>query len=172
MIDDTQEIKTTPSRERAPASVPTSTPAPKRSSWYLLTGLILGVTLGLIYGWLINPILYESRTPVTLGETEKDIYRGIIAQVYAVTGDLERAAFRLTVLEDSDPAMALGAQAQRALAEGLVSDARALALLATALQDSQIPPDSINEPPVLPPTPTEPPPSIPTHTLPVPTNTP
>ena len=174
MLDNTQEIKTTPSREgeRAPASVPTSTPAPRSSSWYLLTGLVLGITLGLIYAWLINPVVYESNTPITLGQTDKDIYRGVIAQVYAVTGDLQRASLRLAVLGDADPATALGAQAQRALAQGHVTDARALAMLATALQESQIPPDSFEEPPPPQPTATDPAPSIPTHTLPVPTSTP
>ena len=168
MLDDTQEIRTTHTH----VGDRDSSPSPKRSSWYLLTGLILGVTLGLIYAWLINPVVYENRTPVSLGETDKDIYRATIAQVYAVTGDLERASLRLTVLGEPDPAKALGAQAQRALAQGNVADARALALLATVLEESQVPPDDFEGPPILPPTPTEPLPSIPTHTLPVPTDTP
>ena len=32
----------------------------KRSSWYLLTGIILGLILGLAYAWLINPVIYKS----------------------------------------------------------------------------------------------------------------
>jgi len=160
MIEDTQEIKATP------------THAPKRSSWYLLTGLILGVILGLIYAWLLNPVVYISSTPETLGDSDKDFYRGIIAQVYAATGDLERASLRLALLEDPDPAYALGAQAQRALAQGQEAEARALALLAAALQAPQIPHDFSEEPTPPEPTPTDPPPGIPTHTLPVPTSTP
>ncbi len=170
MLDDTQEIRTTPARTDEPA--PVAAPGSKRSSWYLLTGLIIGVIFGLIYAWWINPVVYERHTPATLVETDKDIYRGTIAQVYAVTGNLERALLRLAVLGDPDPALALGAQAQRALAQGQVTDARALALLATALQEAQIPTESIEEPEPPQPTPTDPPPSIPTHTLPVPTNTP
>ena len=164
MLNDTQEINTAPA--------PAPAPAPKRSSWYLLTGVILGLILGLVYAWLINPVVYESSTPRTLGDSDKDFYRGIIAQVYAATGDLERASLRLALLEDPDPAYALGAPAQRALAQGHETEARALALLAAALQGPHMPQDFPEEPTPPEPTPTNPPLGIPTHTLPVPTTTP
>jgi hypothetical protein len=168
MLDNTQEIKITSTSAPAPAPAP----APKRSSWYLLTGVILGLILGLVYAWLINPVVYESSTPETLGDADKDFYRGIIAQVYAATGDLERASLRLGLLADPDPAYALGAQAQRALAQGQEAEARALALLAARLQSPPMPQDFPEEPAPPKPTPTDAPPGIPTHTLPVPTNTP
>ena len=158
MLDDTRETRITP-EER-----------PKRSPWYLLTGAILGLILGLVYAWLINPVIYESSTPGTLGEADKDFYRVMIAQVYETTGDLERASLRLTLLEDPDPVFALGAQAQRALAAGREGEARALALLASALQGPPLLQETSPQPPE--PTPTDPPPGIPTHTLPVPTATP
>ncbi len=170
MLDNTQEIKITPAQPDDRARIPAS--GPKRGPWYLLTGLALGVILGLLYAWLINPVVYERSTPAALDETGKDLYRGIIAQVYAATGDLERASLRLRELGDHDSARVLGAQAQRLLAEGHVTEARALAMLAAALQDPQISPDTIEPPTLLQPTPTEAPPSIPTHTLPVPTSPP
>lgn len=160
MLNDTQEI------------VIASPPDPKRSSWYLLTGLVLGIILGLVYAWVINPVIYETSTPETLGDSDKDVYRSTIAQVYAVTGDLDRASLRLALLEDPDPANALGAQAQRALAQGLESEAHALALLGSALQTPQMQQDFTEEPTPTEPTPTDPPPGAPTHTLPVPTSTP
>ena len=170
MLDNTQEIKITPAQPDDRARIPAS--GPKRGPWYLLTGLVLGVILGLFYAWLINPVVFERNTPAALDETGKDLYRGIIAQVYAATGDLERASLRLSELGDEDSARILGAQAQRLLAEGQVTEARALAMLAAALQEPQIPPDNIEPPALLQPTPTEVPPSIPTHTLPVPTSPP
>ena len=170
MLDNTQEIKITPAQPDDRARIPA--PGPKHGPWYLLTGLALGVILGLLYAWLINPVVYERSTPAALDETGKDLYRGIIAQVYAATGDLERASLRLRELGEHDSAKLMGAQAQRLLAEGQVTEARALAMLAAALQGTQLPPDTIEPPAPLQPTPTETPPSIPTHTLPVPTSPP
>jgi hypothetical protein len=158
MLDDTRETHITP-------------PEPaKRSPWYLLTGAILGLILGLVYAWLINPVVYESSTPGTLGEVDKDFYRATISQVYAATGDLDRAFLRLTLLEDPDPVYALGAQAQRALAAGREGEAHALALLASALQGPALQQEINPQPPG--PTPTDPSTGVPTHTLPAPTATP
>ena len=158
MLDDTRETRITPEEP------------PKRSPWYLLTGVVLGLILGLVYAWLINPVIYESSTPGTLGEADKDFYRVMIAQVYETTGDLERASLRIALLEDPDPVYAMGAQAQRALAAGREGEAHALALLAVALQGPPLLQETSPQPPE--PTPTDPPPGIPTHTLPVPTATP
>ena len=161
MLYDTQEVHVSPK------------PQQKRSSLYLLTGLILGLALGLVYAWLINPAVYENTTPASLADADKDFYRNMIAQVYHETGNLERAALRLALLEDPDPVFALGSQAQRSLAAGNDEEARALALLASVLQG--LPqfqsPTPASTP--LPSTPTDPPqPSVPTQTLPIPTATP
>ena len=147
-IDDayTQEIQ-----------VPEPQPKRKRGSWYLLTGLILGLIIGLAYSLLVNPVIYTHSTPATLQEVDKDSYRSLIAQAYAATSDLERALLRLALLEDENPVYALGTQAQRCVAEGNVTEAQALALLASALQSSS--PTATTEP-------------IPTQTLPIITLTP
>lgn len=122
MTDDTREIKITPE------------PAAKETHWYLMTGLVMGFLLGLIYAWMINPVVYENTQPDTLKDNFKDTYRVTIAQVYSTTGNLERATLRLALLNDDDPVYALGAQAQRSLADGEDEKARSLALLASALQ--------------------------------------
>ena len=111
-------------------------PPPKRKKgiWYLLTGLLLGLVIGLVYAWLVNPVVYTHSTPSGLQEDHRDTYRSMIAQAYATTGDLERAQLRLAVLEDDNPVYALGSQAQRCMAEENPEEARALALLASALQ--------------------------------------
>jgi len=109
-------------------------PETKRHHWYLLTGLILGISIGLIFTWLLCPVVYQDTSPASLVPGYKEIYRSTIAQVYAATGNLERASSRLVLLEDEDVVFALGAQAQQALAEGLEKEARALALLASAIQ--------------------------------------
>lgn len=106
----------------------------KAFPWYLLTGLVLGFLLGLLYAWLLNPVVYNNTEPATMRSDYKDLYRVTIAQAYAATGDLARAESRLALLRDEDPVFVLGTQAQQMLADGEAEDARALALLAAALQ--------------------------------------
>lgn len=149
MTEDTQEI------------LMPQTSIKKHGPWYLLTGLILGFLLGVIYTWWINPVVYESTDPASLRGDFKEIYRTTIAQVYAATGNLERAARRLELLADENPIYALGAQAQRALAEGEDEQAHDLALLASALQVVSVKPSMI---PI--PTATTTSEAVPTQTLP------
>ena len=124
-LDQTQEIQ-----------IPELPSERKRGNWYLLTGVIVGLIIGLVYAWVINPVIYTHSTPASLQEEDKDSYRSLIAQVCAVTGDFDRAQLRLDLLEDDTPVYTLGAQAQRCLAEGNPDEARALALLASALQSA------------------------------------
>jgi len=120
--DQTQELRiTSPSEE-------------KRHHWYLLTGLIIGIAAGLIITWLLFPVVYQDTLPASLSPAYKEIYRSTIAQVFTATGNLERAVSRLALIEDEDVIFALGAQAQRALADGQEKEARALALLASEIQ--------------------------------------
>jgi hypothetical protein len=156
---------------------PTPEEEEKQSAWYLLTGLILGLLLGLAYTWWINPVAYQDTSPASLKEPYKDQYRSIIAQVYVETGDLTRAQSRLALLKDADPILALGAQAQKILAQtGSEAEARALAMLAAALQTQLTPTPSLTETQVTnvpSPTATQAATtSIPTNTLPAPSVTP
>lgn len=117
--------------------IPSEASQPHRGLWYLLTGLVIGLIAGLIFAWLVYPVSYENSDPSTLKDNYKEAYRLVIAQVFAATGDLDRAVLRLALLEDTDPAYTLGAQAQRALANGQQAEAQTLALLASALQLSE-----------------------------------
>lgn len=136
-------------------------PKQKRSAWYLLTGLIIGLMIGLFYTWLINPIVYQDIDPASLNEADKDAYRLTIAQVYAITGNLSRASQRLALLADENPVFKLGLQAQRELGAGNDVKARALALLASALQMGVV-----DQTPIPMPTSTETAVGVPTQTLP------
>jgi len=113
----------------------------ERGPWYLLTGLALGVALGLLYAWVIQPVEYTNTAPASLRADFKDQYRALIAAAYLANGDLVRARARLQLLQDDDLYRALAEQAQRTLAGGGdLQEARALGLLAVAL--GQAPPDS------------------------------
>ena len=111
----------------------------KRGPWYLLTGLVLGIALGLVYAWIFQPVQYVDTSPASLRSDFKDQYRALIAAAYLSNGDLLRARARLELLKDEDMFRTISEQAQRTLAQqGSDVDARALGLLAIAL--GQAPP--------------------------------
>jgi hypothetical protein len=112
----------------------------KRGPWYLISGLIAGLGLGLLLAWVILPIPYTATTPASLRSDFKDQYRYLIASVYTATGNLERARARLNLLGDEDPVKALGEQAQRTMANSSAMDSvRPLADLGEALRANPIP---------------------------------
>ena len=106
----------------------------ERGHWYLLTGFVIGIVLGLVYAWLISPQQYQDTSPASLLPEFKDQYRAMIAAAFVATGNLPRAEARLALLGDSDVERALTEQAQRTLGEGNSPlEAQALGLLAVAL---------------------------------------
>jgi len=115
---------------------------PARRSWfsenlYLLTGLLIGLGLGLLFAWVISPVQYVDTAPVSLRADFKDGYRSVVASAFLATSNLERARSRLALLGDVDPIQALVTQAQQARAQGdLTNTANALSWLAEALQQS------------------------------------
>ncbi len=109
----------------------------RRGPWYLLTGLALGIGLGLLIAWVLAPVQYTDTTPSTLRADFKDQYRFMIASAYNASRDLGRAQARLNTLSDLDPVKALGEQAQRMLAQdSSMENVRTLADLSEALQSS------------------------------------
>lgn len=107
----------------------------ERGPWFLLTGLIIGGVIGLVFAWKVSPVRYVDTQPSTLREDYKDQYRALIAAAYVADGNLPRAMYRLEkALGDKDIARVLTVQAQRALAEGRpAEEAHALGLLAVAV---------------------------------------
>jgi hypothetical protein len=89
----------------------------KRGPWYLLTGLVLGIALGLIYAWIFQPVQYVDTSPASLRSDFKDQYRALIAAAYLGNGDLVRARARLELIKDEDMFRAISEQAQRTLAQ-------------------------------------------------------
>lgn len=107
-----------------------------RGHWYLLTGLLIGLVLGVIYAWMFSPLEYVDTTPDSLRADFKDEYRFLIAFSHRAHGNLERTRARLSLLGDPDPAAALGEQAQRMLSgDAQMSAVRILADLAEVLQN-------------------------------------
>jgi hypothetical protein len=103
----------------------------QRGNLYLLTGLVIGIVIGLGYAWLISPVQYVDTDPVSLAAPYKDEYRRLIALAYAADHNLGRARERLALVDTGDPVQVLASQAQRMLAENQPpQEARPLALLA------------------------------------------
>ena len=107
-----------------------------RGPWYLLTGLVIGILLGLFCSRVLVPVKYVDTAPQLLDETSKAQLRGMIALAYQADGDLGRAKARIELLHDENPFEALTAQAQTVNAEeGPGRLANALAELSTALSE-------------------------------------
>ncbi|MHC1782716.1 MAG: hypothetical protein AB9891_08155 [Anaerolineaceae bacterium] len=103
--------------------------------FYLATGLLLGLGLGVLISVLLFPARMGEGSPSLLSSENKTTYRGMVAQAFAVDNNLERASARLTLLGEEDQGQELAAEAQRMLAEGKpLADAEILARLASALQ--------------------------------------
>ena len=74
------------------------------SRWTLfLLVLVIGLGLGLLYGWVINPVSYQDTTLDSLRIDYKTDYALMVAEVYHHEKNLEWAMNRLTLLEDSSP---------------------------------------------------------------------
>jgi len=112
----------------------------RRGSWYLLTGAVLGVAVGLFYSWVISPVEYVDAPPYALRADFKNEYRALVAAAYLYSNDLLRAEDRLAQLKDDETAQSLAMQAQRALAEGHPEgEVSALGILAMALGEGVTP---------------------------------
>jgi hypothetical protein len=112
----------------------------ERGRWYLLTGFVIGVLLGLTVAWVAVPRDHQDTSPASLRSNFKDEYRAMIAAAYVANGNLPRAKARLDLLQDADAVRTLAEQAQRTLAEGRSPrQAQALGLLAVALGQGPAP---------------------------------
>ncbi|MFN2160274.1 MAG: hypothetical protein ACK2U3_00515 [Anaerolineales bacterium] len=106
----------------------------ERGNWYLITGVVVGLAIGLLYAWLINPVDYVDTAPNTLKPFYKDQYRVMIAAAYDANPDIVRAKARLELLGDEDAYRAVAEQAQHTLSEGgTPEESQVLGKLAAAL---------------------------------------
>ena len=65
--------------------------------------IVVGIGLGLLYGWLIDPVDYVDTTPDTLRTDYKADYVLMVAEIYSQERDAEAAVIRLTYLGDPSP---------------------------------------------------------------------
>lgn len=65
--------------------------------------ILLGALVGLLYGWVINPVKYVDATPDSLGIDYKSDYVLMVAEAYHGDGDLALAVRRLALLGNISP---------------------------------------------------------------------
>jgi hypothetical protein len=81
----------------------------KRWVWILLA-LAAGFGLGLLYGWILNPVQFVDLAPDTLRADYRADYVLMVAEAYQTEKDADLAARRLAIF-GSDPPAGIAAQA-------------------------------------------------------------
>jgi len=81
-------------------------------------GLVVGLTLGLVYAWRINPVRLYNATPSMLRSDYMHDWVRLAALGYAADGNLDRARLRLSALEREDVRVALSAMIEDYAARG------------------------------------------------------
>ncbi len=75
----------------------------------LLVGLALGLSLGLYYAWVVDPVIFVDARPARLNASYKEEYIYLVSQSYSVTGNWPQAMERLEALDDPNLPQTLNA---------------------------------------------------------------
>jgi len=100
--------------------------------------ILIGLALGLVYGWVISPVEYLDTTPSTLRYDYQTDYVLMVAEIFNDNQNVEQAARQLAIISSDPPvdiviqALAYGAQLGYANADLVL-----LQNLATSLQTWQ-----------------------------------
>ena len=107
-----------------------------KTRWlFILLALVAGIGLGLIYGWIIDPVEFYDLTPDTLRADYKTDYVLMTAEAYHVEQDPGLAARRLAIFGTQSPASIATDGLTYARANGFAdSDIVLLQELVTAMQ--------------------------------------
>ena len=71
----------------------------------ILIALIIGIGVGLIYGWTINPVEFTDTTPEALRIDYRTDYVLMVAEAFKAEQDEEIAARRLAILGSQSPVL-------------------------------------------------------------------
>jgi hypothetical protein len=64
----------------------------------LIIGLLVGIAIGILYGWVIQPLEIGEITPNSLQEEYRADIVLMVAEIFAAEKDIERARQRMTTL--------------------------------------------------------------------------
>ena len=74
----------------------------KRRIWFFLLTIIIGISAGLVYGWVINPLNHAEVTPGSLRMDYKTDYVLMVSEIYHEDQDTSKAASDLAFLGEKD----------------------------------------------------------------------
>lgn len=95
--------------------------------WLLASGIgILGVVVGLLYGWIIDPVKFVDTPPSSLRADYRADYVLTIAESYHVSKDADFARRQLAILGTDAPAIICARALQTARQVGYSSEDQAL----------------------------------------------
>jgi len=116
------------------------------SNWIkIIIAMIVGIALGLAYGWVIDPIEYTDVTPNILREDYRVDYVLMVAEAHQSEQDSETAARRLAILGSEPPAQIVTSALNFAIKNNFTQDEiNLLQGLLTAMQTYQ--PQESNSP--------------------------
>lgn len=99
-----------------------------------LVGLALGITLGLLVGWVLWPVQYTNTAPAQLRQDYRNDYVLMVAAAYQVEGNADAALERLARLDPEQPTHPLVELTETLIAQnGRPGDISMLVQLAEAL---------------------------------------
>ncbi|MBL8063003.1 MAG: hypothetical protein JNK32_08305 [Anaerolineales bacterium] len=104
----------------------------------LVLAIVIGIGLGLVYGWVIDPVEYIDVTPDVLREDYKVDYTLMVAEAYANDFDPALAAQRLAILGSEPPTGIVNSALEYANLNNFTQEEiRSLQNLLTAMQTFQ-----------------------------------
>jgi len=116
------------------------------SNWIkILIAVIVGIALGLAYGWVIDPVEYTDVTPNILRADYRADYVLMVAEAHQSEQDSETTARRLAILGSESPEQIVASTLEFAIKNNFTqNEILLLQGLLTAMQTYQ--PQAINAP--------------------------
>jgi len=111
---------------------------------YSVIALVIGLGLGLLYGWVISPVQFVDTTPASMRADYRADYVLMIAEAFDADQNTDLAIHRLAVLGSDSPADIASQALQTGQTIGYsANDIALLQELTRALQAYQAPPTPI-----------------------------
>jgi hypothetical protein len=116
------------------------------SNWIkIFIAALIGIAIGLVYGWVIAPVQYTDVTPNILREDYRADYVLMVAEAHQTEQDPGTAARRLAIFGSESPALIVASTLNYATNNGFTQNELLLLQgLLTAMQTYQ--PQGINAP--------------------------